>query len=301
MGMVSAINDLAFKKALGSVENLDILGGFITDFFGIIPTEIVIENPYSIDVFKKSIQGEEVSELRETAKDISALIKISSGTANFIAELQVKKKIFYSERSVYYAFDRFCQNYNAEGQMQLDSEKKPIRYSSLKPVYALNILGYNSFTEDTDALRIFELYDVKNKRYPKRELIKIGYFELHKETINTPNQGYWQDYFLGREIADKAPAYIKKARSAIDYINLAEEERKMVDSLMKFEDDRQDEIYTGFLEGKLEGKLEGELEGKLKGKLEDARNMLADGISMEKISRWIGIPIDKIKKDIGTY
>ncbi|MHC6203244.1 PD-(D/E)XK nuclease family transposase [Breznakiellaceae bacterium SP9] len=144
MGMVSAINDLAFKKALGSVENVDILSGFITDFFGIIPTEIVIENPYSIDVFKKSIQGEEMPELRETLKDISALIKIGSA-ANFTAELQVRKKIFYDERSVYYAFDKFCKNYNSEGQMRLDSEKKPIRYSSLKPVYALNILGYVQF------------------------------------------------------------------------------------------------------------------------------------------------------------
>ncbi|MHC6203245.1 hypothetical protein ACYULU_08625 [Breznakiellaceae bacterium SP9] len=150
-----------------------------------------------------------------------------------------------------------------------------------------------SFTGDTDALRIFELYDVANKRYPKRELIKIGYFELHKKTIKTPNQGYWRDYFLDRELSDKAPAYIKKARSAIDYINLGEEERKMVDSLIKFEDTRQDEIYTGFLEGKLEGNLEG--------KLEAARNMLADGISIEKTARWIGIPIDKIKKEISNY
>ncbi|MHC6204679.1 hypothetical protein ACYULU_15980 [Breznakiellaceae bacterium SP9] len=63
----------------------------------------------------------------------------------------------------------------------------------------------------------------------------------------------------------------------------------MVDSLTKFEDTRQDEIYTGFLDGKLEGKLEA------------ARNMLADGISIEKTSRWIGIPIDKIKKEISNY
>jgi len=86
----------------------------------------------------------------------------------------------------------------------------------LIPVYALNILGDPHF-QDNDALRIFELYDpVRSKKY-KKELLRIGFFELSKPNIETNNQRYWRDYFLTGEAHPDAPEYIKKASLIIGH------------------------------------------------------------------------------------
>jgi len=57
-----------FKKVLSSEENIDILSGFITDFFGFISEEITIKNPYSVQVYKKTIKNKEASVLKYTLK-----------------------------------------------------------------------------------------------------------------------------------------------------------------------------------------------------------------------------------------
>jgi hypothetical protein len=104
--------------------------------------------------------------------------------------LQVRKELYFSERSLYYPFDKFCSHYNEQGAMETDKYGNPDRYSSLRPVYSLNILGYNHFTEDEDALRIFSLYDKEREKAFGKELIKVGYFELYKTNIETDNQRY---------------------------------------------------------------------------------------------------------------
>ena len=58
--------------------------------------------------------------------------------------------------------------------MQKDKEGNLIRYSSLKPIYALNIIGYNHFNDD-EALRILELCDQKRNKRLEKELIKIAF------------------------------------------------------------------------------------------------------------------------------
>ncbi|MCL2153241.1 MAG: hypothetical protein FWH57_09860 [Oscillospiraceae bacterium] len=62
-----------------------------------------------------------------------------------------------------------------------------------KPVYSLNILGYNHFDDD-DALRIFELHDPERKKRFEKRLLRLGYFELKKPNIETQNQKHWLIY-----------------------------------------------------------------------------------------------------------
>ena len=76
-----------------------------------------------------------------------------------------------------------------------------LRYSSLKPIYALNILGYPHFSEDDDALRIFTLYDRERKKSFDREYLTIAFFELTKNNIETANQRHWRTYFNTGEAA----------------------------------------------------------------------------------------------------
>ena len=178
MNRISPTSDLGFKKVLASIENTDILIGFISDFFNITPTDVTIENPYSIKAYKELLNGKEIEQLRQTLRDVSA----SFATADFSSEVQIQKTRYFDERSIYYPLDRYCQNYNKFGKMELTSEGKQDRYSSLRPVYAMNILGYTHF-QDQESLRIFELYDPVRKKGLDKQLLKIGYFELTKELL----------------------------------------------------------------------------------------------------------------------
>ena len=204
-------SDLGFKKTLTSPENKDVLQGIIGDFFNLyIPLdEINVAAPYDIKAYReymKHADGTEkaLAKFRETIQDVAADIKI----AGFGAELQIKNEKYYSERSIHYVCTRFCANYNRTGEMKQLSDGTFLRYSSLKPVYALNILGYPHFSGDDDALRIFTLFDRKRNKSFDKEYLTIAYFELTKSNIETANQRHWRTYFNTGEAADDAPDYI---------------------------------------------------------------------------------------------
>ena len=166
--------------------------------------------------------------------------------------------------------------------MELDRDGKPNRYSSLVPVYSLNILGDAHFPDD-DALRIFELYDpARNKKY-KKELVRIGFFELSKNNIETTNQRYWRDYFITGEAHLEAPEYIRKASHIIEYENLSEEERNVSAVLEKARADYDAGFSSAYHDG-----IE-------KGLIEVAKNMLKNGEPIEKVISYTGLSLDHVK------
>ena len=280
MKRIPATNDLAFKKVLASEENKDILGGLIHDFFGVVAEELTIINPYSIDVFKEHTKdGVDVNVLRQILRDITATFKV----ADFVSELQVRKTRFFDERSIYYPLRRFCDNYSIMGSMEAGSDGKPNRYSSLRPVYALNILDYTHFHDD-DSLRIFELYDPKRNKRPIKELLKIGYFELTKNNIETANQRHWHDYFKTGEANADAPDYIKKASSLIEVVNLGEEERKVVNVLEKAQAIVDAEYSSAFFDGKAEERII------------IAKTMLQQGYEPDVVALITGLSLEQVQR-----
>jgi hypothetical protein len=258
MKRIKPTSDLAMKKVLTSKGNEDILCGLINDFFDISATtdEISIETPYNIEAYKEYVNNTESRVLRQTVKDIAVTLK----RADFISELQIMKTKFFEERVLMYLFDRFRKNYNLSGRMELDTFGKLNRYSSLIPVYMLNIIGYSHYDDD-DALRIFEFYDpIRNKSFGK-DLVKLGIFEFKKPKIETVNQQHWRDYFLTGNVDAEAPAYIKKASRIIELDNLDEEERKMATIYELAEEAWENDVTGAFLLGKDEGELNGKIEG----------------------------------------
>ena len=287
MERILPTSDLGFKKVLASEENKDILAGLIEDFFEIKAEDIVIEKPYSIAVCKEFIETEEITKLRQTLKDVAASFRV----ADFVSEVQIKKTLFYEERALYYPFERFVQNYSKVEAIKIGSDGKPMRYSSLRPIYAFNILGYTLFEDDSDALRIFELYDPKrNKRF--KELLRIGFFELEKNNIETVNQQHWRDYFKTGEAGPEAPAYIKKASKIIEYVNLSEEERNVISTLERIEANEQAEREYLIIESKAKGKAEGKTEGKI----EIAKNAIKRKMAFEDISAITGFSIADLQE-----
>jgi hypothetical protein len=191
---------LGIKKVLASPGNEDILGGLIADFIGVAAEEITIKNPYNIAAYKEFAEGEEITMLRQTEPDISATFKqrranLPDNAADFISEMQIKKDRYFNKRVLKYLFDCFCANYDLAGHMEIDPDGRPNRYSSLRPVYSLNILGESYFKHDDKAFRMFDLYDPENGQYYPGRPIRFGFFELAKSGIQTANQKHWRDYF----------------------------------------------------------------------------------------------------------
>jgi len=271
--------DLAFKKVFASVENTDILGGLINDFFGIKAEEITITDPYSIDTYR-NLQSD-ISELRYALRDVSAIFK----TADFISEMQVERNQHFEERLMYYLCTRFCANLGVEGRMKMGRDGKPNRYSSLRPVYALNILDFTHYDDD-NPLRVFGFYDHIRHLRPKNEFLHYACFELTKSGMETENQKHWHDYFKLGEVKSEAPDYIRKASEIIDFANLGEEERKMAEALEKARDTMQDELDYSFFEGKKAGIAE----------MTQAVGMIQNGKPLEDIARSLSLPLDGLRQ-----
>ena len=300
---IKPTSDLGFKKITSEETNKDVLQGIIGDFFNLwIPLdEINVTVPYDIRSYEEYLKqlsgGETISEkLRQTIQDVAADITI----ADFGAEIQVKADRFFTLRSLYLAFARFCSNYNLPGKMVYRYDGTPIRYSSLKPMYYLNILGYPHFTGDDDALRILTFNDSVRNKSLDREYMTIAYFELDKNNIETVNQGYWKTFFKTGEAPDQAPEYIKKAARVIERANLTKEERTMYDQLQKAQDIYDSVIYTAQIEGERIGEARGEARGEVKGKVEErlviARNALHMGMTIAQASQLTGVAEDEIRK-----
>ena len=269
--------DLAIKKVLASEENKDVLAGLIEDFFDVVVEDLTIVSPYSIAAYREFSKGGEISVLRHTINDVAATFR----TADFVSEAQINKSNFFDERSLLYPLERFCGNYNKAAQMTMDSQGKLIRYSSLRPVYSLNILGYTHFPDDDDALRIFELFDAKRNKRSRKDYLRIGYFELTKSKIETQRQRYWHEYFNTGEAGSGAPEYIQKASSIIEFSNLTEEELNMARTLERAQAIYDADMYGSYIEGKAEGIIEGEAKGKAEG-VELLAGLLHEGLSVEE-------------------
>ena len=260
--------------------------------------DLAIVIPYSIAAYREFVKGDDAAVLRQTIKDVAATFR----TADFVTEAQVRKAAFYDERSLLYPLERFCGNYNKAGQMKLDAKGRPLRYSSLRPVYSLNIMGYEHFPDD-DALRIFELVDEKRGKRFKTEYLRIGFFELVKGNVETPNQRHWQEYFNTGAAAGDAPEYIKKASHVIEYSNLTQEELDMARTLERAQAEYDADMYGSYVEGEANGILIGEArgitigkaEGKAEGKVEVLdlmKGYLGEGLSLEAALEKVGAALN---------
>jgi len=295
---IKPTSDLGMKKITSTPESKDVLRGLIGDFFDLwIPLEeIHITAPYDIRSYEEYVKrlrgGEEISEtLRQTVQDVVADIKI----ADFSAEAQIRRDNYFSVRSIRYSCTRFCANYNVPGKMITMYDGTPLRYSSLKPVYSLNILGYPHFTGDDDALRIFGFYDRKRNKSFDREYITIAYFELTKNLIETENQRHWKTFFQTGEAPADAPDYIKKAAQFIEIANLTKEERDMYEQIQRAKDIYDSERYTAQIEGEKIGAARGE--AKLKEEmLAVAKSLLEAGMPIAEISLHTKLSEDEIRK-----
>ena len=277
--------DLAFKKTFSSIGNEDIIAGLANDFFGFEPKGIVIGSPYNITLYQKQLEesGGDYNILKHTLNDV----RIGMANGGLVAEMQVKKQRVFGARSVHYMCEGFCSNYNINGNA----------YDDLKTMYSLNILKESCFAIKDLSVRSFRMYDIDEMIPMNQEYLAIAYFELLKPRVKNRHQEVWRKYFLGEALPSDAPEYIRRAARIIEVSNLSKEELHMLSLEEKYRADqmashataRLDGLDAGIEIGRIEGIEMGRVEGREEGLVEVARNMRAEGDSIERVVRITGL------------
>jgi len=239
--IVMPTTDLAFRKLLGSNESKPLLAGLLKEFYNtsVRPEEISIINPYSIKQFANDTEDATEttrqplvqSQFVETKRDITCTI---INTADFTIEMQVAHDRTFIKRILYYWADLYMHNYskNNEGN----------KYASLKPVWSLNILDFNLFDDDD----CYHLFNIRNHLKPHAplplplsDIMTLGFFELNKDASANPAWQGWKEFLKTGQVPNYAPDYLKEAAKIIEYQNLSDQERKVIDAETRRRDTAQ--------------------------------------------------------------
>ncbi|MDR2374761.1 MAG: Rpn family recombination-promoting nuclease/putative transposase [Bifidobacteriaceae bacterium] len=277
-------SDLAFKKLLASDDHKRVTQGFIADFFGIEAglDEIRIDNPYSIRALDVRARGGKLARLAQTFRDVTVAV----GGADVVVELQLRLSGHFEARSLYYLFDRFASRY---GQSRADSGGGlDWRYSSLRAVFGLNILG-EEFREGPAALRVYRLYDPVLGEAMVPELVRVGYLDLTKTGGLSARQGAWREFLLTGVAPEGSAAYLAEAATMIEYANLDRKEREMADVLEKARATRAAEVSHAHRRGLEEGLERGLEQGRAEEARAVARRLLAMGVDPGAVADATGL------------
>jgi len=281
--------DLAFKKILANPEHPEIIQGFIRDFLDreVDISDIRILNPYSVDNYPSPDQltlsgvqeKYQPSDLLELIHDVTiAVIE----TLDLTIEMQLAKYADLMQRSHMYLADIYRNNYN-------NQPAGNSKYATLKPVWAVNILGFNYFS-DAEAYRVLTLHDNKRLTPLADNYFHLCFFELHKATSD-PRLAAWREFFNTGNAVGDAPSYLRTAAKIIEYQNLNSKERGVIDS----EERRREwaESYHAYLLGRYD---DGIAQGQQTSSRRIARNLLDDGLPADDIAKYTGLTVAEINQ-----
>jgi predicted transposase/invertase (TIGR01784 family) len=284
------LNDVAFKKVFGTMENADVTKSFLNVILRLRDREVIDEVTYpSTQLLPKS------SEEKMSVLDI---ICMSKGGSKFIIEMQQRRDSDFIKRVQYYATHVYSS---------LPRNKE---YKELSSVTLLSILDHSieEYTSDSRCISIHKTLDVETQQHLLKDLT-WAFVELPKFTKKEPQElKTEEDYWLHtlkyahrmEKVPAGAPSEVEKAydvlrrhkwsRNERSHYVLADLARRRNEGIVKY--------------AKEEGRAEGEAKGRAEGKAELLKALLcADTISIDEIIKatgWSRKEIDELllKEDL---
>jgi predicted transposase/invertase (TIGR01784 family) len=287
---INPFTDYGFKKLFGEEPNKDILLDFLNEL-------LKDEQGHIRDL--TYLKTEQLGAAEVDRKAIFDLYCENDKGEKFIVELQKTKQNFFKDRALYYAtFPIREQAKRADWDYEL------------KAIYTIAILDF-VFDSDKDEPSKFR-YDVKlsdietNKVFYDK--LTFIYLEMPKFTksIDELQSRFDTWLFLIKNLhkLDRVPETMRervfeKLFEAAEIARLTPDQVRSYEDSLKYYRDLKNSLDTareeGKLEGLVEGKIEGKIEGVLEGKLEVAKNLLANGVSIEIIIKATGLSELEIK------
>ena len=168
------------------------------------------------------------------------------------------------------------------------------KYSEIKNTSLLQTKNYEVYTNNFKSL-IVDVDKVLKLWYTKDVECISKYFYILMLVMNADSL---EELSNLSTISEEDKKYIKKVRKDVIEMNMDEDFHMWNERHEIYLADIQRQIRNGELKGIEEGKKAGIIEGKQAGivenKLENARIMLKDNMSPEKISRYVGLSLAKV-------
>ena len=277
MQFVDVKTDIAFKKIFGSEQHKEILIGLLNALLELegdtCIKDVTLKNPW---------QPPDIPLLKETILDIKA---VDNRGVSFLVEMQIRDTNFFDKRALYYTAKAYT------GQI-----KKGENYPKLNQVIFIGILDFNSFKGDNYLTR----HLILNRDTLKQELrdIEFNFIELKKFTKSEEElDSIIEKWIYFIKNADNL-TMIPKNAEAIPELN---EAYKLASMNAWTEEELEIYEYWQIRDAGDRYKIQEEFEkgmekGKIEGKIEIAIEMVKDGESNDKISKYTGLTDDEIDK-----
>jgi predicted transposase/invertase (TIGR01784 family) len=283
--------DWAMKRLLRSKANFDILEGFLTELLG-----------YKITIVE--ILESETNKENSRAKFSRLDLKCKNHKGEIIIiEVQYQREIDFLQRILFGVARTITEHFD-EGQ----EYSEVVKVISVAIVYfdlghgsdyiyhgTTTFKGLHKNEELTlnPLQREYLKKDHPSQLFPEMYVIKVKNFDdVARNTLDE-----WIYFLKNEKIKDNFKAKgIKKAKKSLDILKMSDKERKEYEAYLADLSYQASMVDSSYGVGKFEGRKEGLKEGIENAKIEDAINMLADGLPVEKISKYTGLPTNKVKQ-----
>ena len=281
------LDDDVFKLVFGRESTKDVMIEFLNQ---VIPDRKIVDLEF-ID--------KEMHPVERDAKGVvyDMFCKTDSG-ARIIVEVQRRKQPFYPERAIYYS----------TFQIQRQVEAGADSYDFL-PVYVINILNFKMGNHDNcaDVKTVYRLYEESSHRL-LTDRVTFIFIELprFKKSIDELDGNVLEGmYFCFKNMAvlDERPKMLthrifNKIFEVSELYNMDQETRDKVIRNMTTERDLRNQMayarQEAIEEGHAQGHAQGLAQGLAEGRAEVANEMLADGMSLDKIAKYTGLSQEEI-------
>ena len=279
--------DWAIKNILRDKANFDILEGFLSALL-------------RQDIKVLSILESESNQQSETDKFNRVDIVVEDKNKEILViEVQNNRETHYLERLLY-----------GTSKLIVDHVKIGEQYEQVRKVISISILyfllgegeddyiyhgktdfyGLNShhkleFNHRKKEAVIGKIVVPKLDIFPEYYLIEVERFQnIIKNDIDE-----WIYFLKNSEIKPEFKSKnIQHAKEKLDLLKMPEDKRKAYERYLMNRASEKDVVETARVEGREEGRVEE--------KVETAKNMLKDGVSIEKVSLYTGLTIEQIKE-----
>ena len=283
MGRKLVSFDWALKRLLRSKVNFGILEGFLS--------ELLMEDIKILEVLESESNKESKD---DKSNRVDLKVKDAKGEI-VIIEVQYEQEWDYLQRILYIASKAITEHID-EGDI----------YKKVAKVISINILyfdlghgsdyiyhGTTSFygIHDKDELRLSENQKESLKKenisqiFPEYYLLKVNNFDDKAKTTLDE----WM-YFLKNQTIKKnfKAKGLKEAQKKLDVMLLPDNKRAEYEAYVEERRHQKSLIWTA------------ETKGKVEGKVEDALNMLNDGLTVDKVCQYTGLPKSEVEKLVAS-
>jgi len=284
--------DWAMKKLLRNKANFSILEGFFSE---LLHRDITIQN---------ILESESNKQTDDDKYNRVDLLALAEDGELLLIELQVEGQFDYFHRMLF-GTSKLITDYMASGS----------KYREVRKIISINIvyfdLGqgvdyiYKGQTEfkgihKNDLLKLSALQQ-KNlpqlahvaEIFPEYYILKVNDFDNH--AVDTLDE--WIYVLKNSEVPDGFSAKgLEKASKELDLMKLSDADRRSYERYIDDCRSAESSIETSWLEGHEKGHEKGIEKGIEKRNLEVAIEMIKDGESNDKISKYTGLTDDEIEK-----